>query len=238
LPTRQSRKGEDERIMDQNLREHVLQHVRAEIISGQSGPGKMYSAPSLAAELGISTTPVREALLELARGGLIEPMKNRGFKVVESTVEELHNLFEVRELVEVRAAEIVACAPHAKRKEIRALTPLADAVGTAVEKDDLYGYLEADRRFHQALLSAAGNPILTEVAMGLRNKMRLHGIASRAGLERQAASVAEHYRLMTLAETGEVDEIKSLMARHIRTWEPIFAEAIRKGVREPRRARS
>jgi DNA-binding GntR family transcriptional regulator len=222
--------------MDQNLREHVLQHVRAEIVSGHSGPGKMYSVPSLAADLGVSTTPVREALLELARGGLIEPMKNRGFKVVEPTVEELHNLFDTRELVEARAAEIVASEPREKRKAIRALTPLADAVRTAVEKDDLYGYLESDRRFHQAFLAAAGNPILTEVAMGLRDKMRLHGIASRAGLERQAASVGEHYRLIDLAEAGEVDEIRSLMRHHIRTWEPIFAEAIRKGGREPRRA--
>ena len=215
--------------MDQNLREHVLQRVRAEIISGQSGPGKMYSAPSLAADLGVSTTPVREALLDLARGGLIEPMRNRGFKVVEPTVEELHNLFDMRELVEVRAAEIVASQPSATRQEIRALAPLADAVGAAVEKDDLYAYLEADRRFHQAFLSAAGNPILTEVAMGLRDKMRLHGIGSRAGLERQAASVAEHYRLIALAEAGDVGEIRSLASHHIRAWEPIFAEGIMKG---------
>jgi DNA-binding GntR family transcriptional regulator len=221
--------------MDQNLREQVLHRVRAEIISGQSGPGKMYSVPSLAADLGVSTTPVREALLELARGGLIEPMKNRGFKVVEPTVEELRNLFDTRALVEVHAAAIVASGPLEKRKAIRALTSAADAVGTAVEKDDLYGYLEADRRFHQAFLSAAGNPILTEVAMDLRDKMRLHGISSRAGLERQAASVAEHYRLIALAEAGEVDEIKSLMSQHIRTWEPIFVEAITKGVRESRR---
>ena len=56
--------------MDQNLREQVLQQVRAEIISGQSMPGSMYSVPTLAASLGVSSTPVREALLELARSGL------------------------------------------------------------------------------------------------------------------------------------------------------------------------
>jgi len=219
--------------MDQNLREHVLQRVRAEIVSGQSGPGKMYSVPSLAADLGVSTTPVREALLELARGGLIAPMKNRGFKVVEPTVEELHNLFDARELVEVRAAEIAASGPPERRAAIRNLTPLAEAVGAAVERDDLYGYLEADRRFHEAFLATADNPILTEVAMTLRDKMRLHGISSRAGLERQAASVGEHFRLIELVKGGEVDEIRSLMRHHIRTWEPIFAESITRGRREP-----
>ena len=69
--------------MDQNLREQVVQHVRAEIISGQSTPGTMYSVPGLVEDLGVSTTPVREALLELARNGLIEPVRNRGFKVLE-----------------------------------------------------------------------------------------------------------------------------------------------------------
>ena len=85
--------------MDQNLREQVLQRVRAEIISGQSLPGTMYSVPSLAASLGVSSTPVREALLELSRGGLVEPMRNRGFKVVEPTLTELRNLFDMREVL-------------------------------------------------------------------------------------------------------------------------------------------
>ena len=73
--------------------------MRTEIISGQSPPGTMYSVPTLADDLGVSTTPVREALLELARNGLIEPVRNRGFRVVEPTLEELSQLFEVRELL-------------------------------------------------------------------------------------------------------------------------------------------
>jgi DNA-binding GntR family transcriptional regulator len=156
--------------------------------------------------------------------------------VVEPSVEELRNLFDVRELLEAHAAEIVASEHRKKRQAIRALTPLADAVATAVENDDVYGYLESDRRLHHAFLAAAGNPTLTEVAMSLRDKMRLHGIASRAGLERQTASVGEHYRLIALAEAGKIDEIGTLMRHHIRTWEPVFTDAIRKGGREPRRA--
>lgn len=218
--------------MDPNLREQVLRQVRSEIISGQSGPGKMYSVPTLAADLGMSTTPVREALLELARTGLIEPMRNRGFKVVEPTVDDLRNLFDMRSLLEVHAAELFALKPRKKKKLIEQLTGLAEAIGTAVENDDLYGYLENDRNFHMAFIGAAENALLTEMAMGLRDKMRLHGISSRAGLERQAASVAEHYQLTTLAEAGNVDGIRELMRNHILTWEPIFMEALLKSRRE------
>ncbi len=220
--------------MDQNLREQVLQHVRAEIISGRSAPGTMYSVPTLAVDLGVSTTPVREALLELARNGLIEPVRNRGFRVVGPTLEELHELFEVRELLEVRAAESLARRSH---KELGGLRRFADDVRDAVKIDDVPGYLEADRRFHHAFIAEAGNGLLTEMAMAARDKMRLYGISSRAGLERQAASVAEHYQLIELALAGNVKAIKALLKKHIRTWEPIFAEAIQKSGRQPLRGR-
>jgi DNA-binding GntR family transcriptional regulator len=223
--------------MEQNLREQVLQQVRSEIISGQAGPGKMYSVPTLASDLGVSTTPVREALLELARNGLIEPMRNRGFKVVEPTVEELRDLFDLRELLEVRAAEILAGTAKSKRK-LGGLAALADGVRDAVAADDVPGYLAADRSFHRAFIAAAGNALLTEMAMGLRDKMRLYGISSRAGLERQAASVGEHYRLIELAQSGDAPGIKALLKQHIRTWEPIFIDALVKRAREPFSARS
>ena len=221
--------------MDKNLREQVVRHVRAEIISGQSAPGTMYSVPTLAEDLGVSTTPVREALLELARTGLIEPIRNRGFKVLEPTLEELRELFEVRELLEVRAAELLALrAPD----NLDSLVRLADDVRDAVKADDVNGYLETDRRFHHAFIAAASNALLTEMAMTARDKMRLYGISSRAGLERQAASVAEHYKLIELAMTGNVKSIKALLKEHIRTWEPIFVEAIQKSGRKPLRARA
>jgi DNA-binding GntR family transcriptional regulator len=221
--------------MEQNLREQVLQQVRAEIISGQSVPGMMYSVPTLAEELGVSTTPVREALLELARNGLIEPVRNRGFRVVEPTLEDLHELFEVRELLEVRAAEILALRPQKKLDDLRRL---ADDVRHALDTDGVHGYLEADRRFHHAFIAAAGNVLLTEMAMAARDKMRLYGISSPAGLDRQAASVAEHHKLVELAVAGDVKSIKALLKEHIRAWEPIFAEAIQKSGRQPLRTRS
>jgi DNA-binding GntR family transcriptional regulator len=221
------------RPMEQNLRERVVQHVRTEIISGKSWPGTMYSVPALAEDLGVSTTPVREALLELARNGLIEPVRNRGFRVLSPTLEELRELFEIRELLEVRAAELLA---RRTSKTLDSLRPLADDIRDAVKADDVQGYLEADRSFHHGFIAAAGNALLTEMAMAARDKMRLYGISSRAGLERQAASVPEHYKLIDLAMAGDVRALKALLKEHIRTWEPICADAILKsGGRDAKR---
>ncbi|MGX1105840.1 MULTISPECIES: GntR family transcriptional regulator [Bradyrhizobium] len=221
--------------MDQNLRQQVLQRVRAEIISGQSLPGTMYSVPSLAASLGVSSTPVREALLELSRGGLVEPMRNRGFKVVEPTLTELRNLFDMREVLELHAAVLVAANPP---KDLAVVRGWADQIAKAVETDDVQLYLEADRNYHREFIAAAGNDLLTDTVMGLRDKMRLYGISSRAGHERQQASVPEHYRLIELALAGETEALTTLLRTHIRSWEPIFVDALlrsKEHAREPLR---
>ncbi|MCP1842882.1 DNA-binding GntR family transcriptional regulator [Bradyrhizobium sp. USDA 4524] len=221
--------------MDQNLREQVLQRVRAEIISGQSLPGTMYSVPSLAASLGVSSTPVREALLELSRGGLVEPIRNRGFKVVEPTLTELRNLFDMREVLELHAAVLVATNPP---KDLTIVRGWADQIARAVETDDVQLYLEADRNYHREFIAAAGNDLLTDTVMGLRDKMRLYGISSRAGHERQQASVPEHYRLIELALAGETEALTALLRTHIRSWEPIFVDALlrsKEHAREPLR---
>lgn len=219
--------------MDQNLREQVVDQVRSEIISGQRAPGTMYSVPSLAASLGVSTTPVREALLELARTGLIEPMRNRGFRVVEPSLDELHNLFDLREVLEVHAARLIARAGHSR--QIDELYPLAEEIERAVGNEDVRAYLEADRRFHQAFNAVAGNPMLTEMVMNLRDKMRLYGIATRAGFERQTGSVKEHFELLDVARSGKEEAIADLVRWHIRSWEPIFVDAISRSLKESSR---
>lgn len=222
-----------EKHMDSNLREQVLQQVRSEIISGQSPPGAMYSVPSLAATLGVSTTPVREALLELSRSGLIEPLRNRGFKVVAPTLAQLRNLFDMRELLEVYAAEVVALK---RKKDLGKLRLLADEVARAVNSSTVSGYLEADRNFHRALTEQADNELLTETVMALRDKMRLYGIATEPGKERQRDSIAEHYRIIELADIGDADGLRELMKRHIRSWQPIFTDELLRATREQSKA--
>jgi DNA-binding GntR family transcriptional regulator len=218
-----------ERSTDGNLRQQVLQQVRSEIISGQSLPGAMYSVPNLAATLGVSTTPVREALLELARSGLIEPMRNRGFKVVAPTLSQLRNLFDMRELLEVYAVELVALK---RRKDLSGLRRLADDVARAESSGNVAGYLETDRSFHEALVEQADNELLTEEVMALRDKMRLYGIGTEPGKERQRASIAEHYRFIELAEIGDAESAKALMKHHIRSWQPIFTDALLNATRQ------
>lgn len=215
-----------------SLRDMVLRRVRADIVSGYAGPGTMYSVPTLAEELGVSTTPVREALLELSHGGLITPVRNRGFRVEATTLEDLRRGFALRELLERFAMVSLAEQRLTNTEPAR---KLADDIGAAVKRKDSRGYIEADRAFHLELVSRLNNPMLTKFIMELRDAMRLYGMDSEAGRQRQATSVKEHYQLIELASAGETDAIAKLITQHIRTWEPVFtaglAERLDRGLR-------
>lgn len=217
-----------------SLRDEVVRRVRSDIVSGRSAPGTMFSVPALAERLGISTTPVREALLELSRSGLISPRRNRGFQVEAISLDELNNLFAVRTLLECSAVTTLAGRPLADTAGLRVR---ADAVAAAVQANDVLGYLEADRAFHLALFERAGNALLTKLIMELRDGMRLYGIDSTAGRQRQGASVEEHYQFIELAAAGDTREIATLIDRHINDWKPVFTAALaqtRSGLSSPR----
>jgi DNA-binding GntR family transcriptional regulator len=205
------------------LREAVLQQVRSEIISGRAAPGTLYTVPGLAAQMGVSTTPVREALLELSRAGLVSALRNRGFLVESATLQDLENLFAVRVMLERFALEHLA---RQRLTDPAPLTVLADEVASAVERHDIHSYVETDRRFHETLVARAGNPRLTRLVMEQRDDMRLYGIDSKEGRQRQLDSVGEHYQMIQYALEGRVEQIGELITRHIMEWMPLFAAAL------------
>lgn len=206
-----------------SLRSMVLQRVRADIVSGYASPGTMYSVPALAEELGVSTTPVREALLELSHGGLITPVRNRGFRVEATTLEDLKNGFALRELLERFAMVSLA---EQRLTDTQPLRRLADEIAAAVKREDGRGYIEGDRTFHLELVSRLNNPMLTKMIMELRDGMRLYGMDSAAGRERQITSVKEHYQLIDLAAASQTGSIAKLITQHIRSWEPVFTAGL------------
>ena len=197
--------------------------ARADIVSGRTPPGAIYSVPGLATELAVSTTPVREALLELTRSGLLVAMRNRGFRVERLSLEALNSLFTMRELLERYALETLA---RQGVKDRDALIALADEVSNAVAANNLADYLTCDRAFHEALVEQAGNPFLTKMVMQLRDDMRLYGIDSAEGRTRQKQSVAEHYEMVELADKGNAEEAADLISRHILSWKPLFEAAL------------
>jgi DNA-binding GntR family transcriptional regulator len=196
-----------------SLREQVERGLRAAVVSGQMRPGVVYSAPALASQFGVSATPVREAMLELVRSGLVESVRNRGFRVTELSDRDLDDITELRALIEVPAvARLAASAdPHA----LEALRPLAEAISAAATNGDLLAYVEADRVFHLSLLALTGNQRIVDTVGDLRSQSRLYGLANLAAESRLAESAAEHNELLDVLLEADTEACVELMRRHI-----------------------
>jgi DNA-binding GntR family transcriptional regulator len=198
-----------------SLRAQVADAVRAALVAGSMSSGEVYSAPQLAERFGVSVTPVREALLELVRDGLLVAVRNRGFRVADPTDAELDATSEVRLLLEPAAAARAALQPADRRAEAQErLREAAHGVSDAAEAGDVVAHVRADRDFHAALLDLAGNAVLAETVLRLRDRSRLyrHGAADRDTL-RQAAD--EHDRLVELVLAGDAEGARDLMAGHV-----------------------
>lgn len=206
-----------------NLRESILQYIRIRIVSGQIPSNQLLTVPSLSKQFGVSTTPIREALLELSNAGLIEPRRNRGFQVRETSPKELKDIFAIRAQLEAFALSLIDSCTADQADQLNAL---AERVAEAVRNLDTVGYISSDRDFHDRLIMLANNPKLAQIIMELRDNMRLYGIETQAGLERQQKSVEEHFELIRLLVNGQNAQACKLIQQHILDWQPIFLKAL------------
>ncbi|HEX6327147.1 MAG TPA: GntR family transcriptional regulator [Jiangellaceae bacterium] len=196
-----------------SLREHVADALRAAIVSGDMKPGEVYSAPTLAERFGVSATPVREAMLDLAKQGLIEVIPNKGFQVTLVTDAELDQLTEIRLLLEPPAA--AKAALRASPNDIAELTRLAREVVDAARDGDLIRHVEADRTFHGRLLELGGNHRLVEIVYDLRDRTRLYGLAHLAERGVLGPTVDEHLTMCEYLAAGDAQALAELVRTHI-----------------------
>ena len=197
-----------------SLRQQVAKALRAAMISGQLQPGVVYSAPALAATFGVSATPVREAMLDLAKEGLVEAVRNKGFRVTELSEQDLDELTELRMLIEVPST--AALAGRLDAAALAELRELASAIEAGAATGNLIGYLEADREFHLTLLGHGGNRHLVELVGELRSRARLYGLGRLAGSGVLVESAREHAALLDLIERGDTAATETLIRQHIR----------------------
>ena len=179
-----------------SLRETVTQILRAAIISGEMAPGEVYSAPALGTRFGVSATPVREAMVDLSREGLVETVPNKGFRVTAVSESDLDDIAALRMLIEPPTVREVT--PRIPAEAIPALRELARAIVDNAAAGDLVTYTEADRRFHLAILEYSHNQRLLTLVSDLRSHTRLYGLSGMVDRGTLAASAAEHLELVDL----------------------------------------
>jgi DNA-binding GntR family transcriptional regulator len=200
-------------IHARSLREQVRRALEAALVSGELRPGEIYSAPGLAEQFGISATPVREAMLQLVKDGFVEVVRNKGFRVVEISDEDLDQISQVRMLLEVPTT--VATAQLLSAAKVATLRALADEIQDGATRGDIIAYLDADRRFHVELIATLGNPRLTELVDRFRRQTRLFGLDALVQSGRLTGSAHEHHELLDLLRSGDSAATTRLMEAHI-----------------------
>jgi DNA-binding GntR family transcriptional regulator len=203
-----------------DLRSRARDALLAGLTTGSLSAGVLYSVPLLAGQLGMSATPVREAMLDLARDGLVEPVRNRGFRVRPISDTELDEICEIREFLEVPATTTAAAA--LTPADLERLDTLAHDIHRHAVAQDMPRYLSADREFHLLLLSRSGNAELVQLVDRLRNRTRLYNLQNLARSGDLTPSADEHREMVALIRAGRVTALTDLMRQHIRhtrsTW--------------------
>jgi DNA-binding GntR family transcriptional regulator len=196
-----------------SLREQVTEALRAALVSGDLRAGVVYSAPGLAERFGVSATPVREAMLDLATAGLVEAVPNKGFRVTELTGRDLDEYTAIRALLE--PPTVAAVAASVPRERIEALRPLAEQIVAAAVRRDVLAYVEADNTFHLELLALGGNGHLVEVIRDLRYRSRLYGVPALAAKDELEPSARQHIELLDAVSRGDAVGAAELTRSHL-----------------------
>ncbi|MEV6168721.1 GntR family transcriptional regulator [Streptomyces sp. NPDC051954] len=201
-------------VQRSSVRGQILDALRTALVSGELTPGEVYSAPALGERFGVSATPVREAMQQLALEGAVEVVPNRGFRVIERGARELAELAEVRSLIEVPVMmRLARSMPVERWSDLR---PLAEATVRAASSGCRATYAESDRAFHRGLLSLAGNDQLVQIAEDLHRRSQwplVGGPASPARAE-LLADAAEHTALLDALTARDLDVVRSLVGEH------------------------
>jgi DNA-binding GntR family transcriptional regulator len=208
-------------LTSHSLREQAGQVIRASIVAGELAPGEIYSAAALAERLGVSATPVREAMLDLAGAGLVEPVRNRGFRVLTAEDADLDEISQLRLLLEVPATRIVV--ERATDDEIAALYEIVAAIEAAAEAGDVPALLLVDRRFHLGLLRLTGNGRLVRLVGQLRDQTRLGAREPLVASGHLMASARQHRAVLDAVRDRDAGRAEQLMRTHLEHSRVIWA---------------
>lgn len=188
--------------------------IKEEILNLRAQPGLQLHIEKLSKQMGISRTPIREALLRLQTDGLILVYPRVGFFVADLTTDDLCELLEVREWLESNATAKLATI--ITEDDLAALDELMSKTAQAVEDEDSEKFLELEEAFHSMIIKLCGNKHLIGVMQGLYNLIRRERVLSVRSMENIKWSLIEHQRVVSTLHERNAERASAMMAEHIR----------------------
>jgi DNA-binding GntR family transcriptional regulator len=185
-----------------SLVERAYAAIRRRILDNVYPPGMQALEQTLATELGISRTPVREALIRLQQEGLVEVIPRHGMRVLPVSPADMKDIYEMLTALEAMAAELVV----RRKPGDEELRPLVDAtrdMGRALEAEDLDAWALADERFHRHLIDLTGNRLLIEAVQNCWDRAHRARMVTLRMRPKPAHSTLEHMEVVDMIRKGD-----------------------------------
>jgi len=196
----------------ESLAERAYDALMAAIAEGRLKPGQRVRETAFAEQLGISRTPIREALQRLARDGLLTLDARNGAKITELSLEAIQELYDLREILEGSAARFAALS--AKANDLQRLKAIL--AKEAEHGNDPAALAKLNKLFHRTLCEAANNRYLMSAVSDFSTTLLLLGPTTLAAGGRAGESQAEHRDIVEAVAAGDADKAETLMRAHIR----------------------
>jgi DNA-binding GntR family transcriptional regulator len=207
-----------------SLKEMAFQSIKAAILSQKLVPGQVYNEQGLAKELGISKTPVREALLDLSIKGFITLLPRKGVQLNILTEKDVRDLFEVRNALE---KAIVRCiTPKLTDGEIKRIEEIHLKERDAIQNKDRISYLRIDRELHLCLASFTENRYMISSIENIRDLIDWVAFRAIIRLERMAEVEEEHTKVIEKFKERDTKGAEFFMEEHIRITEQIVMRLV------------
>lgn len=197
-------------------KDRALDYVKSRVLTGDFPGGELISEGEVAAALGMSRTPVREAFLQLEVAGLLRLYPKRGALVVPVSPGEVRAVLQARQVMEEFAASaVIQHGPDACAEVFERLSAEVQRQREAAAGSQLAEFLDSDRAFHNITLDAAGNTILAGFYATLRDRqMRMIGESAR-NPARLTTIIAEHERIADALRAGDAAAARDAVRAHL-----------------------
>ncbi len=196
-----------------SLVDTAYEWIRRRILDNVWPPGHRALEQEVALELGMSRTPVREALVRLQNDGLVEVVPRHGMRVLPVSPEDMREIYEVLTALECMAAEIVA-----RRKpgdaELQTLTQATADMDKALARDDLEAWAAADERFHVSLVELSGNRALANTVWNYWDRAHRARMLSLRLRPKPVNSTHEHMQMVERLRAGDVAGAAAVTRAH------------------------
>lgn len=205
-----------------SLKDMALEAIKEAIWADVLHPGKIYSEPQLAQELGISRTPIREALLELSKQGFLTVIPRKGFKINRLSVDQIHHLFTFRRAIEM--AVVSEIMPRIHAGDLERIDDIHARDIAAARTTSRRAFIRVDREFHTFLASLTQNQYLIAAQENVRDLIDWVGTKMLQRPERRREAIREHGAIVEAIHQKDLAATLGAMENHINVTEKLVTD--------------